>query len=113
MDTRSKTNAEHRTAVDEALARHDSNFEELNHNFSRVSDALQGVMAELQAMRISQANRAPDQFQHTPARFHRTPDREVNPFAAADNFHDRPSASTTPLTDVVKGVPSIWNYSAK
>jgi hypothetical protein len=38
-------------------------------------------MAELQAMRIAQSNRSLD--------------REVNPFAAGDNFHDRPSASNT------------------
>ena len=28
-----------------------------------------------------------------------THDREVNMFAAGDNFHDRPSASTTPIFD--------------
>jgi hypothetical protein len=81
MDTRSKTHAEFRVEVNETIARHDTNFDELNHNFSRVSDALQGVMAELQAMRIAQSNRSLD--------------REVNPFAAGDNFHDRPSASNT------------------
>ena len=81
MDTRSETHAEFRVEVNEALARHDTNFDELNHNFSRVSDALQGVMVELQVMRIAQSNR--------------TLDREVNPFAAGDNLHDRPSASNT------------------
>jgi hypothetical protein len=38
-------------------------------------------MAELQAMRIAQSNR--------------TLDREVNPFAAGDNSHDRPFTSNT------------------
>ena len=89
MDTRSKTNAEFRIEVNEALTRHDTNFDELNHNFSQVSDALLGVMAELQAMRITSSNR--------------TPNREVNPFVIGDNFHDRPSASTTPIFD--------WNHT--
>jgi hypothetical protein len=68
MDTHSKTNVEFRNEVNEALAYHDTNFEELNHNFSRVSTALQRAMAELQAMRIAQSNH--------------TSDKEVNPFAA-------------------------------
>ena len=75
MDTHSKTNAEFRIKVNEAFARHDN----------RVNDTLQGVMAELQAMRINPSNH--------------TPDKEVNPFAAGDNFHERPSASTTPIFD--------------
>jgi len=81
MDTRSKTHAEFRVEVNEALAQHDTNFNELNHNFSRVSDTLQGVMAELQAMRIAQSNH--------------TLDREVNLFVVEDNSHDRLSASNT------------------
>jgi hypothetical protein len=81
MDTRNKTHAEFCVEVNEALAQHDTNFNELNHNFSRVSDALQGVMAELQAMRITQSNR--------------TLDREVNLFVVEDNSHDRLSASNT------------------
>jgi len=68
-------------ALRSALVQHDTNFNELNHNFGRISDALQGVMAELQVMRIAQSNR--------------TLDREVNPFTAGDNSHDRPSASNT------------------
>jgi uncharacterized protein YdcH (DUF465 family) len=47
MDTRGKTNAEFRAEITETLGRHDANFDELNHNFNRVNDALQGVMAEL------------------------------------------------------------------
>ena len=68
MDTHSKTNVEFRNEVNEALACHDTNFEELNHNFGRVSTALQRAMAEPQAMRIAQSNH--------------TSDKEVNPFAA-------------------------------
>ena len=60
MDTRSKTHVEFRVEVSEAFARHDTNFDELNHNFSRVSDTLHGVMAELQPMRIAQSNHTPD-----------------------------------------------------
>jgi hypothetical protein len=85
MDTRSKTNMEFRNEVNEALARHDTNFEELNHNFGLVSTALQGVMAELQTMQNAQSNR--------------TPDIEVNPFATGGTSHHRPSASTTPILE--------------
>jgi hypothetical protein len=81
MDTRSKTHAEFRVEVTEALARHETNLDDLNHNFGRVSDALQGVMAELQAMKLAHSNR--------------TLDKDVNPFAAGENSHDRPSASNT------------------
>jgi hypothetical protein len=85
MDTRSKTNMEFRNKVNEALARHDTNFEELNHNFGCVDTDLQGVMTELQAMRNAQSNR--------------TLDREVNPFAAGGTSHHKPSASTTPIPE--------------
>jgi len=84
-DTRSKTNVEFRNEVNKALSCHDTNFEELNHNFGQVSNALQGVMIELQAMRISQSNR--------------TLDKEVNPFTAGETSHNRPFASTTSILD--------------
>ena len=84
-DTRSKTNVEFRNEVNKALSRHDTNFEELNHNFGRVINALQGVMVELQAMRISQSNR--------------TLDKEVNPFTAGETSHNRPFTSTTSILD--------------
>nr|TKS04638.1 hypothetical protein D5086_0000141070 [Populus alba] len=79
MDTRGKTNAEFRAKITEALGRHDANFDELNQNFNRVNDALQGVMAELQAMRIAQT--------------HRSSEKEVNPFAGGSSSHDRSSAN--------------------
>jgi len=63
----------------ETLGRHDANFDELNHNFNRVNDALQGVMAELQAMRIAHS--------------HRSSEREVNPFAGGSTSHDRSSGT--------------------
>jgi len=81
MDTCSETHAEFHVKVNEDLARHNTNFDELNHNFSEVSDTVQGVMAKLQAMRIAQSNH--------------TLDKEVNPFGAEDNSYDRPSASNT------------------
>jgi hypothetical protein len=76
---------EFRNEVNKALSCHDTNFEELNHNFGQVSNALQGVMIELQAMRISQSNR--------------TLDKEVNPFTAGETSHNRPFASTTSILD--------------
>ena len=44
MDTRGKTNAEFRNEANEALARHESNFDQVN-------SALQTVLTELQAFR--------------------------------------------------------------
>ncbi|KAL5775656.1 hypothetical protein ACOSP7_013213 [Xanthoceras sorbifolium] len=85
MDTRSKTNAEFRTEVNEALAHHDTNFDVLNNNFSRVSEALQGVMTELQALRIAQSNSAPE--------------KEINSFATGETFLSRPSIATTSNLD--------------
>jgi uncharacterized protein YdcH (DUF465 family) len=85
MDTRGKTNAEFRAEITEALGRHDANFDELNQNFNRVNDALQGVMAELQAMRIAQT--------------HHSSEREVNPFAGGSSSHDRSSSSHTSTFD--------------
>ena len=79
MDTRGKTNADFRMDVTETLARHDSHFDELTLNFSRVNDALQGVMAELQALRMAQSTR--------------NHDRDDNPFATGAHSHDRPSTS--------------------
>nr|TKS02112.1 hypothetical protein D5086_0000166350 [Populus alba] len=77
MDTRGKTNADFRMDVTETLARHDSHFDELTLNFSRVNDALQGVMAKLQALRMAQSTR--------------NHDRDDNPFATGAHSHDRPS----------------------
>jgi len=79
MDTRGKTNADFRMDVTETLARHDSHFDELTLNFSRVNDALQCVMAELQALRMAQSTR--------------NHDRDDNPFATGAHSHDRPSTS--------------------
>nr|TKR65597.1 hypothetical protein D5086_0000319300 [Populus alba] len=79
MDTRGKTNADFRMDVTETLARHNSHFDELTLNFSRVNDALQGVMAELEALRMAQST-----CNH---------DRDDNPFATGAHSHDRPSTS--------------------
>ena len=46
MNTRSKTNAEFHEEVSETLARHESSFEQINA-------ALQIVLTELQALRVS------------------------------------------------------------
>ena len=43
MDTRGKSNAEFRNDVNEALARHESNFDQIN-------DSLHKVLTELQAL---------------------------------------------------------------
>ena len=46
MDTRGKTNAEFRNEVNEALARHESSFDQVNAT-------LQAVLMELQALRVT------------------------------------------------------------
>lgn len=75
MDTRDKTNAEFRNDVNEALARHESNFDQINA-------ALQSVLTELQVLRVSHT---------TPA----TPP-EINPFYQGDTSH--PSSTMKPYT---------------
>jgi hypothetical protein len=50
MDTRGKSNAEFRSEVNEALARHESNFDQ-------VHGTLQTILTELQALRVSRSQR--------------------------------------------------------
>jgi hypothetical protein len=50
MDTRGKSNAEFHSEVNEALARHESNFDQ-------VHDTLQTILTELQALRVSRSPR--------------------------------------------------------
>ena len=64
MDTRGKSNAEFRNEVNEALARHESSFDQVNA-------ALQAVLTELQAIRVS--------------RGHDNNSSDVNPFAPNDS----------------------------
>ena len=53
MDTRGKTNAEFRNEVNEALARHESNFD-------WVHTTLQTVLTEIQALRSTRSSHHPD-----------------------------------------------------
>jgi len=68
MDTRGKSNAEFHNEVNEALARHESSFDQVN-------SALQAVLIELQALRTSR-NPNPNS-------------PEINPFApeSSSQFH--------------------------
>ncbi|KAJ7015042.1 hypothetical protein NC653_004358 [Populus alba x Populus x berolinensis] len=50
IDTRGKSNAEFRNEVNEALARHESNFDQVN-------GTLQTILTELQALRVSRSPR--------------------------------------------------------
>ncbi|KAH9648047.1 retrotrans gag domain-containing protein [Citrus sinensis] len=66
MDTRSKSNAEFRNDVNEALARHESNFDQIN-------DSLHKVLTELQALRVSRPQP--------------TIQPEINPFYPGETSH--------------------------
>jgi len=64
MDTRGKSNTEFRSEVNEALARHESNFDQ-------VHGTLQTILTELQALRVSRSPRM------NPSK--------LNPFAPAES----------------------------
>jgi hypothetical protein len=64
MDTRGKSNVEFRSEVNEALARHEFNFDQ-------VHGTLQTILTELQALRVSRSPRM-----NLP---------ELNPFAPAES----------------------------
>ena len=72
MDTRGKTNAEFRNEVNEALARHESSFDQINL-------ALQAMLTELQTLRTSH-----NQNSNSP---------EINPFAPEGPSHSHTSRS--------------------
>ncbi|CAL5444953.1 unnamed protein product [Camellia sinensis] len=70
MDTRAKSNAEFRSEVNEALAHHESNFDQIH-------GTLQTVLTELQTMRVSQNTPSID-----------------NPFAPTETSHNQPLSTT-------------------
>jgi hypothetical protein len=74
MDTHGKTNAEFRSDVNEILARHESNFNQVNA-------ALQAVLTELQALRASRGQN--------------NNSSETNPFACDESSHPHTSRSNT------------------
>ena len=66
MDTHNKSNAEFCNDVNEALARHESNFDHIN-------DSLHKVLTELQALRVSRPQP--------------TIQPEINPFYPGETSH--------------------------
>ena len=72
MDTRGKTNGEFRNEVNEALARHESSFDQINL-------ALQAVLTELQTLRTSHNQNSNS--------------LEINPFAPEGPSHPHTSRS--------------------
>ncbi|CAH9146476.1 unnamed protein product [Cuscuta epithymum] len=92
MDTRGKTNAEFRTDMQEAIARHDTQF-------AQIAATLQAINLELQASRI--------------AREHL--DHEVdNPFAAEHNRNElRPHDPKARFPKFSEGDPAGWIYQAE
>ncbi|XP_068661892.1 protein NRT1/ PTR FAMILY 4.5-like [Aristolochia californica] len=74
MDTRGKTNAEFRNEVNKILARHESNFDQVNI-------ALQVVLTELQALRTFHSQN--------------TSPSETNPIARDESSHQHTSHSNT------------------
>ncbi|XP_061968341.1 uncharacterized protein LOC133691764 [Populus nigra] len=79
MDTRGKSNAEFRTEVNDALARHESSFDQVNA-------ALQAVLTELQAIRTQ--------------KHPNTNPPEINPFASesSSQLHSSRNPNTTSQT---------------
>ena len=79
MDTRGKSNAEFRTEVNDALARHESSFDQVNA-------ALQAVLTELQAIRTQ--------------KHPNTNPPEINPFASesSSQLHSSRNPNTTGQT---------------
>ncbi|KAL5857728.1 hypothetical protein ACOSQ3_005186 [Xanthoceras sorbifolium] len=55
METRGKTNPEFRSEVHEILSRHETSFDVMQNNYQQLNHSIQAVVAELQAMRMSQA----------------------------------------------------------
>ncbi|KAL5790441.1 hypothetical protein ACOSQ2_005329 [Xanthoceras sorbifolium] len=55
METRGKTNAEFRSEVHEIFSRHETSFDVMQNNYQQLNHSIQAVVAELQAMRMSQA----------------------------------------------------------
>nr|TKS00522.1 hypothetical protein D5086_0000182490 [Populus alba] len=106
MDTRSKSNAEFRTEVTDILTRHESSFDEtkqdvnamkhdlneIKQNFSPVTSTLQGVMAELQAFRLSRQDTSRD--------------RE-------GNFFERGETSGSSPTTITRPDPTGWIFKAE
>lgn len=95
MDTWGKTNAEFRNEVNEALARHESSFNQVNNT-------LQQVLMELQSMRIS----------HSP----RPMPQEINPFSTGESStnrgnHHQSFKLTFPKFD--GDDPNGWIYKAE
>ncbi|KAA8541193.1 hypothetical protein F0562_025200 [Nyssa sinensis] len=74
MDTHSKTNVEFRNEVNEALARHELSFDQMN-------SVLQAVLIELQTLRTSR-NQNPNSS-------------DINPFAPEGSSHPHTSRSLT------------------
>ena len=78
MDTRGKTNAEFRNEVNEALARHESSFDQVNAT-------LQAVLTELQALRVTRSAN------------HSQP--EINPFAPEGSVYHPHTTTAITNTD--------------
>ena len=85
MDTRGKSNAEFRSEVSDALARHEASVEQ-------VHAALQAVLTELQALRTSQ-------YTNNSQTTNTTTQPEVNPLTGEGSSHYPPAVHFNPNTD--------------
>ena len=85
MDTRGKSNAEFRSEVSDALARHEASVEQ-------VHAALQAVLTELQALRTSQQT-------NNSQPINTTTQPEVNPLTGEGSSHYPLAVHFNPNTD--------------
>ena len=85
MDTRTKSNAEFRnevsktlSRVNEALSRHETSLDHMNRNFTQINAAIQTMMADLQALHVTQTTN--------------TSDKEFNPFVQPETSQNSPNS---------------------
>ena len=85
MDTRTKSNVEFRNEVSEALggvnetlSRHETSLDHMNRNFTQINVAIQTMMADLQALRVTQTTN--------------TSDKEFNPFVQPETSQNSPNS---------------------
>ncbi|KAA8546750.1 hypothetical protein F0562_003179 [Nyssa sinensis] len=105
MDTRGKTNAEFRNEVNEALARHESNFDQVN-------TTLQTVLTEIQALRSTRSSHACPPEVNPMAQEGSSHHPHATPSAAGYN-HSPPSSLKLQFPKFNGEDPMGWIYKAE
>ncbi|KAA8540964.1 hypothetical protein F0562_024898 [Nyssa sinensis] len=105
MDTRGKTNVEFRNEVNEALARHESNFDQVN-------TTLQTVLTEIQALRSTRSSHACPPEVNPMAQEGSSHHPHATPSAAGYN-HSPPSSLKLQFPKFNGEDPMRWIYKAE